>query len=90
MVLHVAVASVLVAFGGLGLISLAWTRLGSCPVRAEHGRWLFVFLFAALGGLCVSTAAVLPQVAISTGLLLAFFLILMLWDGPAAHTGEPS
>jgi hypothetical protein len=80
--------SALFSLTSLGLMSLSWSRLGSCPVRAHRGRWLFLFLLAVLGGLCLVAAVYLPQVAILSGLVLALFLILMVWEGPATSTGE--
>lgn len=73
----------LLTVSSLGFISLSWSRLGSCPVRACRGRWLFLLLITVLGGLCLTAAVYWPQAAISTGLLLALMLILMVWEGPA-------
>lgn len=85
---EVILVSALLSLTSLGLMSLAWSRLGSCPVRAYHGRWLFLFLLAVLGGICIAAAIFLPQIAITSGLVLALFLILMVWEGPATSTGE--
>lgn len=80
---EVVIISVLLMLSGLGFVSLSWCRLGTCPVRACRGRWLFLLLLTVLGGLCLAAAVYWPQAAISTGLLLALLMILMVWEGPA-------
>lgn len=80
---EVLIVSALLTLSSLGFISLSWSRLGTCPVRAYRGRWMFLFLLTVLGGLCLTAAVYWPQAAIGTGLLLALMLILMVWEGPA-------